>query len=484
MTWYRRLGILRDMPSDPNPAELSREELLALVAALRQEMAALRAEGERLHAENEQLRRSGKRQATPFAKGKPVRNPKRPGRKPGEGPFRSRPAPPFAQVTDWVEVPVTEPVCPYCGGTLEADGVEVVTTTDLPETPQPKVVAYEVSQHRCRGCRRRVRGTHPAVPADQRGASAHRVSERVMAAGHLLHYGLGVPQRRVPTILAWLCGIPLVQGSLARDAGRWAAEPEGGVARAYAELRAGVRQAAAVYTDDSAWKVGGDPAQLMTFDTDAATVYQIRRQHRNEEVRELIPSDYPGTMGCDRGKSYDAKELRGVKQQKCLAHIQRSLSEVLSSKKGAARAFTSQLKGLLAESLALWHAYHAGTAPDFAAQRERLKAAVTEHLAPRQLADWDNQRLLKELGRHHQAGNLLRFLEDPSVEPTNNRAERALRPAVIARKVSHCSKNERGVRAFEAFTSVIQTLKKQGSGSLVTRLGRVFRSGAIEPEPT
>jgi hypothetical protein len=472
------------MPSEPNLAELSREELLALVLALREQVAALQAEVERLRAENEQLRRSGKRQATPFAKGKKVQNPKRPGRKPGEGPFRSRPTPPFEQLTDWVEVPVTEPVCPWCGGTLEPDGVEVVTVTDLPEEPKPKVTAYVIGRHRCRGCHQRLRGTHPEVSADQRGATAHRVSARVMAAGHLLHYGLGVPQRRVPTILSWLCGIPLVQGTLAKDAGRLAAEPEGAVSRAYAALRERVKEAAAVYTDDSSWKVGGEPAQLMTFDTETETVYQIRRQHRNEEVRELIPSNYAGTMGCDRGKSYDAKELRQVKQQKCLSHIQRSLAEVLEHKQGAAREFASHLKGLLSECLSLWHAYHAGTVSDFVAERERLVTAITEHLVDRDLPDGDNQRLLNGLGRQHDAGNLLRFLLDPSVEPTNNRAERALRPAVIARKVSHCSKNERGARAFEALVSVIQTLKKRGEGSLVARLHRVFQTGVVELEPT
>jgi transposase len=478
------------MPSDPSPAQPSREELLALiellrgqVAVLTQQVETLQAEVEQLRAENERLRRQGLRQATPFSKGKRVKDPKKPGRKPGQGPFRSRPAPPLDQVTAWVEVPVTEPVCPYCGGTLAPDGVEVVTETDLPDEPRPKVTAYEVGRHRCRGCGKRVRGQHPDVPVDQRGATAHRVSERVMAAAHALHYGLGVPQRRVPAILQWLCGVPVTQGTLARDATRWAAQPEGAVARAYAALRAQVRQAPAVYTDDSSWKVGGEGAQLMTFDTDAATVYQIRRQHRNAEVRELIPSDYAGTMGCDRGRSYDAKELRAVKQQKCLSHIQRSLSEALESKKGEARLFASQLKGLLSESLALWHAYHAGKAEDFIRERERLQAAVTAHLADRPLRDRDNQRLLNELGRHQDAGNLLRFLADPSVEPTNNRAERALRPAVIARKVSHCSKNERGARAFEAFTSVIQTLKKRGGHSLVKGLGGVFRSGVVEPEP-
>ena len=83
-----------------------------------------------------------------------------------------------------------------------------------------------------------------------------------------------------------------------------------------------------VHTDDTGWRVGGEPAFLMAFETDEATVYQVRARHRNEEVREVVPSDYGGVMVTDRGRSYDAQALSGVKQQKCLAHVLRSISEV------------------------------------------------------------------------------------------------------------------------------------------------------------
>jgi hypothetical protein len=56
------------------------------------------------------------------------------------------------------------------------------------------------------------------------------------------------------------------------------------------------------------------------------------------------------------------------------------------------------------------------------------------------------------------------------IEPTNNRAERDLRPAVIARKVSHCAKNERGARAFVAFISVLNTFRKLNSASIIPAL--------------
>jgi len=53
-----------------------------------------------------------------------------------------------------------------------------------------------------------------------------------------------------------------------------------------------------------------------------------------------------------------------------------------------------------------------------------LREAVTRHLRPRRLVDADNQRLLDQFGRHHARGNLLRFLEDPRVPPTNNGSSR------------------------------------------------------------
>ena len=92
------------------------------------------------------------------------------------------------------------------------------------------------------------------------------------------------------------------------------------------------------------------------------------------------------------------------------------------------------------------------------------------HLRDRALSDEDNQRLLDGIGTQHDRARVLSFLTEEGVEPTNNRAERDLRPAVIARKVSHCSRNERGARAFEAFTSVLQTIRKTNPAGMVAAL--------------
>ena len=73
----------------------------------------------------------------------------------------------------------------------------------------------------------------------------------------------------------------------------------------------------------------------------------------------------------------------------------------------------------------LREAYHRGEAVDFGVQAERLKRQVSYHLRDRPMADADNWRLQNELGWHDDRGSLLRILDDPSIEPTNNRAERS-----------------------------------------------------------
>ena len=96
--------------------------------------------------------------------------------------------------------------------------------------------------------------------------------------------------------------------------------------------------------------------------------------------------------------------------------------------------FGTRLKGCwLKERLELWHEYHHdhGRPPGFEVRAREHRAAVTRRLKPRRLTDADNQRLPDQFDGHHAKGDLLWFLDDPQVEPTNNRSERGSRLAVI-----------------------------------------------------
>jgi transposase len=476
------------MPTLHELAQLGKQAILAFVAQLLTEFARLKARVDELVAENAALRaqleqrtREAHRQAAPFSKGRRQARPKRPGRKPGQGHFTYRTLPgPDQWTAPPIEVRLPEPICPCCSETLHEQRVDLAAITEIPPQPRPIVRPYRVWVYRCPTCDTTVRAPHPDLAPDQYGATGHRMGPRVMAAAHATHYGLGVPVRKVPALLQLYTGVSLTQSAITQDAIRRVA---GAVGREYQALRDQVPSSEVVYTDDTGWRVGGVPAQLMIFVADTATVFPIRPRHRNEEVREVIGDDYRGVLVTDRGKSYDAKELESVKQQKCIPHALRSINEVLATRRGRARHFGAYLKRLLKEALELWHEYHdhRGQLVGFERRARSLRAAVTRHLRPRRLTDGDNQRLLDEFGRHHARGNLLRFLEDPRVKPTNNDSERGFRFAVIQRKVSQCSKTDDGARAFEAFASVIKTAMRQGR-DVVEWLTGVFRG--IDPRST
>lgn len=429
---------------------------------------------EQLRAEIEQLKRRGG--AAPFSKGTRKTDPKPPGRKPGEGFFRFRGAPETVTTVDTILVPVAPGCCACCGGALGAITQEIVTTTDIPAQPQAEVRRYAVQIRECSRCGHKMRGRHPDIAPDQYGATAHRVGPRAKALAHILHYEHGVPVRKTPAILEDLTGLRLTQGAITQNAMR---QSQKGVGARYEQLRAAVRDQTVVHTDDTGWRVGGETAFLMAFVNAALSVYQIRSRHRNEEVRELIPADFTGVLVCDRGKSYDAEALEAVVQQKCLGHLIRNAADVAKGKTGRAKHFSSQLKRLLQRALALGMGRAEPPCRPYRKQVQQLEEELTAHLRDRILTDADNQRLLNGVGAQHDRGRLLLFLHEGGIEPTNNRAERDLRPAVIARKVSHCSKNARGALAFAAFTSVLQTMRKNAPSQRAPLLANLIACNAL-----
>jgi transposase len=287
-----------EVPKDV--ASLSHQKLVELVRDL---LEVIKAQQDEI----EKYRRAGKRQAAPFSRERKKGKSKKPGRKPGKGTFTNRQPPALDEVTEHIDVPSCD-CCPDCGSSdLELDHYEDAYTTYLPE-PKAKVKHFRTAVCHCRRCGcKDIRGRHPELPEDQRGATANRVDAGVFIAAHVLHYGYGVPVRKTPAILKELTGVEVTQSAITQDAVRRAQAP---MAREeYQRLRNAIQQAPVAQTDDTGYRLNGEPAQLMVFatpDTSEApgiTVYQIRRQHRNEEVREVIPGDYEGVMVTDRGRS-------------------------------------------------------------------------------------------------------------------------------------------------------------------------------------
>jgi transposase len=446
---------------------MDRDELLREFKRIVELLIRQQAEIEALKKENERLR-----QGRGHTKGK-VRRSQARAAATGVGPHRRRGAPHPSGNERTIEVTCTEICCPHCGGDLDEGTWEQASTTDIPKAPPPEVTHFNVQARTCKRCGRKVRGRHPELAPDQQGATAHRLGDRVMAVAQTLHYGFGVTQRKVPTILKELTGIEVTQGALSQDASRRAChlEPE------YQRLRERIQKTAVVHTDDTGWRVGGQRAQMMVFTTEQGdTLYQIRMQHRNQEVREVLPSNWAGTMVTDRGRSYDASQFAGVKQHKCSFHVLGSLQKALDEKHGQARWFGLKLKELTQSGISLWNSWREAELNDDAYRHkaDQLQAQIDWHLRDRKLADPDNDRLLRELGKHNDRGNLYRFLQDPSVPTTNNLAERELRPAVVARKVSQCSKTWTGAHNREVLQSIVRSEARKQPPSLIEAVHQKF----------
>ena len=437
--------------------KLSKDQLIDITLELAEKV-------DQLTRRIDELERAAARSAAPFSKGKGKKNKKRPGRKKGQGAFGRRKEPEIrpSDTIENVKAPLKSKICPECGEAMDIE-VEVATTIDVPEEPERKITRFEVEAGVCPKCGKRVRGEHPDLPRDQHGATAHRVGDRLVGRVLAMHYHGGMSLRKAAESSGILTGIEITQSAVTQRAKKHC-KTGGRLNGIYLGLCEGVREAAVVNTDDTGWRTGGKSSYLMGFFTPTLAVYQVRNRHRHEEVLEMLGEMFAGILGTDRGPSYEAEALDAKLQQKCLSHLLKNLREVEKSKQGRAKCFTRKLMKILRSGLQVWQEYRAGKIglSRFRRRGRKLKKELDHHLRDRILSDEDNQRMLDGIGWQHDKGRVFLFLDIPEVEPTNNRAERGLRPAIIARKVSQCSKNETGARIFETMKSITATLVLRG----------------------
>lgn len=130
--------------------------------------------------------------------------------------------------------------------------------------------------------------------------------------------------------------------------------------------------------------------------------------------------------------------------------------------RGAVR-FSRNVARLLRKAMLLKERKEKMSALGYVIATGRIEASM-DRLLSANLTDPDNRRLAKRLHRHRL--HLFTFLYNDEIGATNNAAERALRPAVIARKLSGCNRTERGARTHSILASVIQTCRQQGKNFL------------------
>lgn len=395
----------------------------------------------------EESRRSGKRQAAPFSKGAPVEDPKTPGRRSGpeHGRHGHRMAP--THIDRELHAPLPRR-CPDCGGELDHERDVEQYQSDLPPTPAPVVTRFTIGVGRCRSCGKRVQGRHPEQTSDAIGAAGAQIGPAAKAWVAWAHYGLGLSFAKCATLLGRL-GLEVTPGAMCS-----ASQSMG---TALAPVKAGIveriNSSPAVTMDETGWRVEAFSSWLWVATNGEATAYNVAAGRGFEEACDLVDAHYSGVIIRDGWGPY--RSYAAATHQSCVAHLLRRATEMATDLPGWARATPRQVKDLLKDALDA----REGDPVERQAVAENLLERI-ELLHEQAHPHEENAKLVKHLYREREA--IVTFLRRGDVEATNWRAEQAIRPAVVNRKVWGGNRTWRGAATQGTIMSVLRSAAQQG----------------------
>jgi transposase len=430
------------------------EQLRAENAQLRKQLADALSTVARLEQENrdlrlrlEELEKAAARQAAPFrrpeSKKVPAQQKKRPGRQEGHpGSYRRKPD----YVDEEVEVPLTS--CPCCGGAIHERRPIVQYIEEIPPI-RPKVVRLTTWEAECATCGK-VCSTHPLKTSNAQGAARVQLGPRALAVATLLNKHLGLTMPKTSRLLGKIFQLRITPGGLSQALDRIAER----VAGSYDDLINRLRTSDAVFADETSWWVGGPGWWLWVFTNQKGTAYVVDQSRSGQVVRDVLGEEFRGMLVSDCLNSYDSVYCR---KHKCIAHHLRAISNARDRPDTKDPRYLDEWKQFFKTVTYLYNLRDLLPPEDFVAKRAHLEKTCDQlvHRSVMQSGDIAVQnRLLK------QWPHLLGCLYEPAAEPTNNRAERQLRPAVISRKLSCGNKTARGKRTWEILASIGATCQQ------------------------
>ena len=422
---------------------------------LQQEQERLRRENERLKRQLEQVQRAHKRQAAPFSRGRRQADPKPPGRKRGAAyGERYRKTIP-EQVDEVITVPL--PAHCDCGGALEVEKVE----SQYQQEVVRKTIwrRFDIAIGRCCRCRRRVQGRDRRQTSDALGAAAVQLGPEALALGVKMNKGLGMPHGDVAAVLRDSFGLRVHRSTICRTVERVARRGE----PSWHALRDAARRSRVNAIDETGWNVEAQLRWLWVVVSEQVTFCDILPGRGFDEAAALLGADYDGWLTHDGWAVYYKFLQAG--HQSCIAHLIRRVRDMAEVSTAAAARFPVAVKAILEKGLALRERYQKQEISTHGlwTATGRLEVELDRRLS-RTYQDSANCRLAKHLRRERPY--LFTFLYCPGLDATNNAAERALRPLVVARKNWGGNRTAKGARAQAVLSSILGSAQQQGKNSL------------------
>jgi transposase len=443
--------------------KLTKDELIELVLRQAQRLTELEQLMVQMSLELEQLRQEHNGPQKPPANSKnssqpPSRDQKanqpsdRPKRKHGRGYGHAKAQRPWvADPDEVVEIKVEQ--CPSCQSDLRATAATLVKVNQITELPEAKAKVIEVRQYQveCPGCGQSHVAESPA------GLEMDRVfGSRLETTTIYYRQQQHMSYERTQQALQDLHGVELSQGAINRIMGRAGRAAE----KVLKPFEAALRECAVVNSDETGARVAGRTWWHWVFCTLTAVLHVVKPS-RASTVIETVMADSPVEVWASDCLPAQLKADRPHRQL-CLAHQKRDLQRVIDQYPQA--WWPSAVQTVFRAAIALHHRRDQLSADQFQAQHIRLEH-LFDWLLTRSPPQAEALKLHKRYLKHRP--HLFVFLDRTDVEPTNNVAERALRPAVIHRKVTGGFRSQWGAEAYVALASVIDTAKLQGQSPFV-----------------
>lgn len=402
--------------------------------------------------------RAAHRQAAPFRVEPQKRSvaPKRPGSKRGHpGACRHKPD----HVNEYLEVQLC--CCPHCGGSQFKDPHTIEQLIEDIPPVRPHVTRLTTYQATCVKCAQRVRSQHPLQMSLAMGAAGVHLGPRALALAADLNKAKGLSMRKTSAVLRDCFGLQLSPGGLAQALDRLAAK----VKPQYDAIAAELRQAPVVHSDETSWWVAGPGWWLWVFTTSVLTCYVIAQSRGRDLLGNILGKDFGGVLVSDCLAIYDDATAL---QQKCYAHHHKAIRKAKDLHPQQGEGFLCQVAAMLRAAVALQEQKAELSLETFSDLRQALEHKAVQLLeAPR--SETNEEAVRNRL--HKQRDHLFTFLDHQGVDATNNLAERQLRHAVIARKISCGNKTPKGAQTWQILTSLAATCVQRAT-SFIDALAR------------
>lgn len=346
------------------------------------------------------------------------------------------------------EIISTNPTfCQYCGCEHfieQNNNIQKRQLVDIAEI-KPYVVEYQVKDLVCTNCKRKNKGKFPIKGNVELGENA----EKLIAYFNVQHH---ISYERLTQIFNEVFGLKIAYGTIDKKIKKISDKLQ----PLYDQILDSLKSSKIIGSDETGMRINKENSFVWTFQNEDYTYYTSAESRAYKTVSDTIGDEFDGVWVSDRfGSQLKIK----AQHQLCLAHLIRDCKYI---EKAEDSKWAKELRTIFEEAIKYknknienYKPLEKETFLEIIKYKERLRELFEEMPVEEKEKSLQGQLY----NRQHQ---LLLFLEDIKIPPTNNGSEQALRNRVTKRKVSGCFRSDTGAYCNDRIASVIETSKKQG----------------------